>query len=66
MRHATQAMTLGTYAQAISGDKRAAQTRITKLLGMETGEEEPAVKDTQYRLSPICRLRPVTSKGHLC
>jgi hypothetical protein len=36
-------MTLGTYAQAISEDKRAAQTRITKLLGMESGEGELAV-----------------------
>jgi integrase len=43
MRHATPMMTLGTYAQAISEDKRAAQTRITKLLGMESGEGELAV-----------------------
>ena len=42
MRHATPAMTLGTYAQAISEDKRAAQSRITSLLGLETGESNLA------------------------
>lgn len=38
MRHATPSMTLGTYAQAVTADKRTAQNRITNLLGMETGE----------------------------
>ncbi|HWB32946.1 MAG TPA: site-specific integrase [Acidobacteriaceae bacterium] len=39
MRHATPTMTLGTYAQAIAQDKRAAQSRITALLGLATGSE---------------------------
>jgi integrase len=43
MRHATPMMTLGTYAQAISEEKRAAQTRITSLLGLGTGEATLAV-----------------------
>lgn len=43
MRHATPAMTLGTYAQAIEADKRIAQSRITALLGMPTGTAEIAV-----------------------
>lgn len=34
MGHATPMMTLGTYAQAISEDKRAAQRRITNQLGL--------------------------------
>jgi integrase len=38
MRHATPSMTLGTYAQAVTEDKRTAQNRITSLLGLETGE----------------------------
>lgn len=42
MRHATPAMTLGTYAQAISDDKRAAQTRITAMLGLSAGPEQLA------------------------
>lgn len=43
MRHATPTMTLGTYAQAITEDKRAAQSRITALLGLETGESKQAI-----------------------
>jgi integrase len=43
MRHATPTMTLGTYAQAIDDDKRAAQSRITALLGLETGHGKLAV-----------------------
>ena len=43
MRHATPAMTLGTYAQAIEADKRMAQSRITALLGMPIGTAETAV-----------------------
>jgi integrase len=34
LRHATPTMTLGTYAQAIDADKRAAQSRITAMLGL--------------------------------
>jgi Phage integrase family len=34
MRHATPSMTLGTYAQAISEDKRTAQSRIADLLSL--------------------------------
>ncbi len=43
MRHATPMMTLGTYAQAITEDKRVAQSRITSLLGLVTGQEELAI-----------------------
>jgi integrase len=41
MRHATPVMTLGTYAQAVTSDKREAQDRIAALIlpdrGMENG-----------------------------
>ena len=43
MRHASPTMTLGTYAQAISGDKRIAQGRIGSLLGLEVAEGNLAV-----------------------
>ena len=43
MRHATPAMTLVPYAQPIDADKRAAQGRITALLGLETNQENQAV-----------------------
>lgn len=43
MRHASPVMTLGTYAQAISDDKRAAQGRIAELFGLETGDEHHAI-----------------------
>ena len=39
MRHASPIMTLGTYAQAISQDKRAAQARIAALFGFPTQAE---------------------------
>jgi integrase len=43
LRHASPMMTLGTYAQAISEDKREAQSRITALFGLQTGAENIAV-----------------------
>lgn len=43
MRHATPTMTLGTYAQAITEDKRAAQSRISTLLGLQSGEPKQAI-----------------------
>jgi integrase len=43
MRHASPTMTMGIYAQAIDADKRAAQSRITALLGLETRQENQAV-----------------------
>jgi integrase len=42
MRHASPSMTLGTYAQAITKDKREAQGRIGLLLGLEVGESDLA------------------------
>lgn len=42
LRHASPIMTLGTYAQAISNDKREAQSRITALFGLQTGAENIA------------------------
>lgn len=36
MRHASPAMTLGVYAQAIDDDKRVAQGRISSMLGLTT------------------------------
>lgn len=43
MRHATATMTLGTYAQAITEDKRAAQSRIAAMLGLTAGEQKQAL-----------------------
>jgi integrase len=43
MRHASPTMTMGIYAQAIDADKRAAQSKITALLGLETNQENQAV-----------------------
>ena len=43
MRHASPVMTLGTYAQAISDDKRLAQGRVSELFELQTGEGNLAV-----------------------
>ena len=37
MRHATPVMTLGTYAQAVTSDKRVAQDRIAALIRPREG-----------------------------
>ncbi|SFS10757.1 Site-specific recombinase XerD [Granulicella pectinivorans] len=43
MRHASPAMTLGVYAQAIDNDKRVAQGRISSLLGLHSAKAELAI-----------------------
>ncbi len=42
MRHANPTMTLGTYAQAVDGDKRGAQAQITAMLGLRAEDGELA------------------------
>lgn len=42
MRHASPVMTLGTYAQAVSDNKRAAQAKILQILGLAHEEPEDA------------------------
>lgn len=37
LRHATPTMTLGTYAQAVTVDRHAAQNKLAALLKLETG-----------------------------
>lgn len=40
MRHASPGMTLGTYAQAVSANKRTAQAKILEMLGLAKGEQQ--------------------------
>jgi integrase len=42
MRHASPVMTLGTYAQAVTSDKREAQTNVAALFVMKSAGKKKA------------------------